>query len=105
MMVDKDLSSDAESIGNNLVMSLAMANNFHDTDVKINDCYLDANNAADYHYHVTAFGKDDTWLVNYRDRTVYFNDGKTEYVSDMFKDEYLAVWMVAINEYYGIDFK
>ncbi len=105
MMVDKDLSSDTESIGNNLIMSLAMANNFHDMDVKINDCYLDANNAADYHYHVTAFGKDDTWLVNYRDRTVYFNDGKTEYVSEMFKDEYLAVWMVAINEYYGIDFK
>ena len=105
MLVDKDLGSDPQNIENCLIMSLAMANNFHDMDVKINDCYLDANNAADYHYHVTAFGKDDTWLVNYRDRTVYFNDGKTEYVSEMFKDEYLAVWMVAINEYYGIDFK
>lgn len=73
--------------------------------VKINDCYLNANNAAEYYYHVTAYGQDDTWLVNYRDRTVFFNDGKTEYKSDMFKDEYLAIWMGAINEYYGIDFK
>lgn len=105
MLVDKDLSSDEQNIGKNLIMALAMANNFHDTDVKINDCHLDANNAADYEYHVTMYGKDDTWIVNYRDRTVYFNSGKTEYVSDMFKDEYLAAWMVAIDDYYGIEFK
>ena len=105
MMVDKDLSSDADSIEKNLIMSLAMANNFHNTDVTINDCYLNAANAAEYKYHVTAYGKDDTWVVNYRDRTMYMNDGKTEYVSDMFKDEYLAVWMVAIEDYYGLVFK
>lgn len=105
MLVDKDLSSDPQNIENNLIMSLAMANNFHDTDIKINDCYLDANNAAEYDYHLTIYGKDDTWLVNYRDRTVYMNNGKTEYVSDMFKDEYLAVWMVAIEDYYGIKFQ
>ena len=105
MMVDKDLSSDPDSIEKNLIMSLAMANNFHDMDVKINDCYLNAANAAEYRYHVTAYGKDDTWVVNYRDRTMYMNDGKTEYVSGMFKDEYLAVWMVAIEDYYGLVFK
>ncbi|MCR5391297.1 MAG: hypothetical protein K6E77_11150 [Lachnospiraceae bacterium] len=105
MMVDKDLSSDEQSIENNLIMSLAMANNFHDMDVKINDCYLDANNAAEYRYHVTAYDKDDTWVINYRDRTMYMNDGKTEYVSEMFKNEYLAVWMVAIEDYYGLEFK
>ncbi|MBR5406283.1 MAG: hypothetical protein IK111_01450, partial [Lachnospiraceae bacterium] len=65
MMVDKDLSSDPDSIEKNLIMSLAMANNFHDTDVTINDCYLNAANAAEYRYHVTAYGKDDTWVVNY----------------------------------------
>lgn len=81
MMVDKDLSSDEDSIEKNLIMSLAMANNFHDTDVTINDCYLNAANAAEYRYHVTAYGKDDTGVVNYRDRTMYMNDGKTEYVS------------------------
>jgi hypothetical protein len=30
------------------------------------------------------------------------NDGATEYVSEMFKDEYLAVWLMAIEDYYGI---
>lgn len=105
MMVDKDLSSDPDSIEKNLIMSLAMANNFHDMDVTINDCYLNADNAAEYRYHVTAYGKDDIWVVNYRDRTMYMNDGKTEYVSEMFKDEYLAVWMVAIEDYYGLVFK
>ena len=103
MLVDKDLSSDFDTIEKNMLMALAMANDFHNTDVKINDCYLDANNAADYHYHVTAFGKDDTWIVNYGKRTVYMNNGATEYSSDMFKDEYLAVWMVAIEEYYTTD--
>ena len=70
-------------------------------DVKINDCYLNANNASEYHYHVTAAGKDDTWIADYVDRTFYFNDGKTVYSSDMFKDEYLAVWLMAIDDYYG----
>ena len=105
MMVDKDLSSDEQSIVNNLIMSLAMANNFHDMDVKINDCYLNGSNGAEYKYHVTAYDKDDTWVINYRDRTMYMNDGKTEYVSQMFKNEYLAVWMVAIEDYYGLKFK
>ena len=105
MLVDKDLSSDEDSIEKNLIMSLAMANHFHDTDVKINDCYLNAANAAEYRYHVTAYGKDDTWVVNYRDRTMYMNDGKTEYRSEMFEDENLAVWMVAIEDYYGLFFK
>ncbi len=101
MLVDKDLSSDFEDIEKNMIMAFAMANNFHDTDVTVKDYYLNANNAAEYRYHVKAFGKDDTWVVNYNERSVYFNDGKTEYSSDMFKDEYLAMWMIAIEEYYG----
>ena len=100
MLVDKDLSSNFERNKKNMIMALAMANNFYGVDVKINDCYLDANNAAEYQYHVTAQGKDDTWKVNYAERTVFFNDGATEYTSDMFKDEYLAIWLVAIEEYY-----
>ncbi|MBP5309880.1 MAG: hypothetical protein J6W58_01995 [Lachnospiraceae bacterium] len=100
MLVDKDLSPDFERNKKNMIMALAMANNFYGIDVKINDCYLDANNAAEYQYHVTAQGKDDTWKVNYAERTVFFNDGATEYTSDMFKDEYLAIWLVAIEEYY-----
>ncbi len=101
MLVDKDLSPGFENSERNMIMALAMANNFHDIKVKIRECNLDANNAAEYKYQVTAFDKDDTWIVNYNDRTVFFNDGKTEYHSDMFKDEYLAVWFVAIDEYYG----
>ncbi len=103
MLVDKDLSSDAESIEKNMIMALAVANNFHDTDVRFKECLLDANNASEYHYQVTAFGTDDTWIVDYGKRTVYMNDGNTEYSSDMFKDDYLAVWLVATDEYYGIE--
>ena len=102
MLVDKDLSSDIGYIEKNMILALAMANNFHDTQIDIKECYLDANNAADYVYKLTAFGKDDTWTVNYGKRSVLMNNGATEYSSDMFKDEYLAVWMVAVEEYYGI---
>lgn len=102
MLVDENMSSDIDSIEKNMIMALAMANNFHDTDVTIRQCYLNANNAAEYRYKVNAYGKDDIWVVNYGKRTIYFNDGKTEYSSDLFRDDYLALWMVAIEEYYGI---
>ena len=102
MLVDKDLNSDKDNIKANIVMSLAMANNFHNLDVNINSCDMNGANAAEYRYNVTEYDRDDIWLVNYRDQTVFFNDGKTEYHSDMFKDEYLAVWLVAIDEYYGL---
>lgn len=104
MLVDKDLISDKDSIERNMIMALAMANNFHDMKVEINSCDLDANNAEVYRYHVTAYDdKDDIWVVNYNESTVFFNDGKTEYHSTMFEHEYLAVWMVAIEEYYGLN--
>ncbi len=102
MLVDKDLSSDFDRAEKHMIMALAVANNFHAMDVRVNDCYIDANNAADYHYNVTAYGKDDIWIANYENRTFYMNDGKTEYHSEMFKDEYLAIWMMAIDDYYGI---
>ena len=103
MLVDKDFSAGKDTIEKNMIMALAMGNNFHDLNIKINDCVLDANNAAEYHYHITAVGgRDDTWLINYGEKTVYFNDGKTQYFSDMFKDEYLAVWLMAIDDYYGL---
>lgn len=104
MLVDKDLLSDKDSIERNMIMALAMANNFYNMKVIINECDLDGNNADIYRYKVTAFDDaDDIWVVNYNESTVFFNDGKTEYHSDMFKNDYLAVWMVAIEEYYGLN--
>ena len=100
MLVDESSLKDFDEVQKNMIMALALANNFHDTDVKINSCDFKAGNFTEYHYNVTAYGKDDIWLVNYAERTVYFNDGKTEYVSTMFNDEYLAAWMVAVDEYY-----
>ena len=100
MVVDKDLSPDFSKVEGDMIMSLAMANNFYGMDVTINDCYLNANNAAEYHYHVTAEGKEDTWIVNYNKRTVFFNNGNTEYSSDMMSDFSLGVWSTAIAEYY-----
>ena len=102
MLVDDELSADEEKREKHLMMALAVANNFHDVDVNIKSCVIDANNAADYHYNLTAYGAEDTWLVNYQDCKFYMHDGATEYFTDMFKDEYLAVWLFAIEDYYGI---
>ncbi|MCR5502784.1 MAG: zinc-ribbon domain-containing protein [Lachnospiraceae bacterium] len=102
VLVDENLGSDSSYIEKNLMMALAVANNFHDMDVTIKQCGLDANNAAEYRLEVTANGKDDIWLINFQQRTIYFNNGKTEYSSDLFRDDYLAVWLTAIEEYYGI---
>ncbi len=102
MLVDDKLSADEESREKHLMMALAVANNFHDVEVNIKSCVIDADHAADYHYNLTAYGAEDTWLVNYQDCKFYMHDGETEYVTDMFKDEYLAVWLMAIEDYYGI---
>ncbi len=102
MLVDKDLSSDQSYIEKHLIMAIAVANNFHDTPIKIHECDLDANNATDYSYKLTAYEKDDTWVFNFANRTLYMNNGKTEYVSDMFKDEYMAVWLMAVDEYFNL---
>ncbi len=102
MLVDKDLSSDQTYIEKHMMVALAVANNFHDMPVKINECDLDANNATDYVCKVTAYDKDDTWIFNFAEDTLYMNNGATEYVSDMFKNEYMAVWMMAIEDYFGI---
>ncbi len=100
MLVDKSLVTEYDEIQKNMTMALMMANNFHDIDVTVKDCYLDGNKASEYHYHVKAVGKDDEWVVDYGKQTVFFNGGKTEYHSNMFKSEYLATWMVAIDEYF-----
>lgn len=102
MLVDESyIQNDFDGVEMNMIMALAMADNFYNLDVNINDCHLDANNAVDYHYNVTEYDREDVWIVNYDKRTVFFNNGKTEYHSDMFKDEYLAGWMVAIDDFYG----
>ena len=103
MLVDKDLVTDFADIEDDMLMALAVANNFHDTEVTIRECHLNADNAVDYHYDVTIYGKEDKWIVNYGDRTFFMNDGATKYVTEMFKNEYLAVWMMAIDDYYGIE--
>ena len=102
-VVDDSLWTDFEDIELNMIMACALANNFHNLDVRVTDCVIDSANPTDYKYDVVAEGRDDTWIINYKDKTVYFNNGATEYSSDMFKDEYLAVWMTGIEEYYGIE--
>ena len=103
MLVDKDLSSDQTYIEKHMMVALAVANNFHDTPVRINECDLDANNATDYVCKVKAYDKDDTWIFNFAQDSLYMNNGATEYVSDMFKNEYMAVWLMAIDEYFGLN--
>jgi predicted small lipoprotein YifL len=102
MIVDSELNPNFYKNEDFIMMALAIANNFHDTDVVIKQCHLDANNASEYRYELTAYGKDDIWVVDYGKKTIFFNDGKTEYHSDMFKNEYLAVWLMSIEEYYGV---
>ncbi len=103
MLVDEELSADQTYIEKHMIMALAVANNFHNMPIKISECDLDANNATDYSYKLTAYDKEDIWIFNYANRTLYMNNGGTEYVSDMFKDEYMAVWLMAVDEYFGLN--
>ena len=102
MLVDENLSPDFKENESDIIMALAVANNFHDTDVQIVSCDLNAQNSAEYRYNVKAFGTDDTWIVNYGKRTFYMNNGATLYSSDMFKNENLAVWLTATELYFEV---
>ena len=101
-VVDDSLYSKFDDIELNLIMDCALANNFHNIDVSVTDVVIDAAKPTDCNYDVVAEGREDTWIINFKDKTVYFNNGGTEYSSDMFDDTYLTYWMIAIEDYYGI---
>lgn len=101
--VDPEFYSDEEfdDMEMNLVYALATANNFHDMKVKINSAEFDNSKQSEYKFHVTAEGKEDIWIIDLKKHTVFFNDGATEYTSDMYDQNNLAVWMTAVEQYFG----
>ncbi len=101
MIVDKSLISGNADIEKNMIMALAWAYQYRDEDIKINSFTMDATSATDYRYDITFSGVNDTWIVNYGTRSMLINDGQTPLTTDMFKDENLTVWLIAIDEYYG----
>lgn len=85
-----------------LVSSLSFANEFHTMNVSVDSLSVSNDSPDVYNYNVTAIGKKDLWSLDFAAKTMYMNDGKTEYVSSMLKDETLAVWATAVEEYFGL---
>ncbi|MCR5595059.1 MAG: zinc ribbon domain-containing protein [Lachnospiraceae bacterium] len=100
-LVDPSMYSDEKDIEMSMIYAFATANNFFGMDLDVTECVIDKNTPSDYKYTVKAEGKSDKWIINYKDKTVYFNDGATEYTSDMYNPEYLAIWSVVIEEYFN----
>ena len=44
---------------------------------------------------------EDTWIFDGHEKKFYLNNGNTEYTSSMFDAQTMAVWSIALDEYFG----
>ncbi len=102
-IVDPDVYKDNPSqMVFGLISSLSFANEFYTMDVSVDSLSVSNDKPNVYNYSVTAIGKKDLWTLDFDAKTMYMNDGKTEYVSTMLKDDTLAVWATVVEEYFGL---
>ncbi len=102
-IVDPDVYKDNPSqMVFGLISSLSFANEFYIMDVSVDSLSVSNDTPNVYNYSVTAIGKKDLWTLDFDAKTMYMNDGKTEYVSTMLKDDTLAVWATVVEEYFGL---
>ncbi len=106
-MVDSSLFKDNDPyFEQSLVYCLIFANEFGNLDMDIDGCAYYTDEPTLYYYDVEAGDREDTWLVDYTEKYVYMNEGKTEYTSSgeysMFSDKTFALWLIAIDEFFEI---
>ena len=80
---------------------LTIANEFYSVDVDVKDLILDNKEETKQVFDVVAAGKEDTWIFDGHEKKFYLNNGNTEYTSSMFDAQTMAVWSIALDEYFG----
>ncbi len=107
-MVDPDLISDNEEyFEQSMMYCLTFANEFANLDMEVESCTYYLDEPSVYYYEVEAQDKEDTWIVDYSEKTVYMGGGDREYKSvgdySMFSDNTLSIYLTAIDEFFGIE--
>lgn len=87
-----------------MAICLTTANEFNTLDVRVREKEDTFNNTRRFKIHVTAYGRDDTWIYEMAEypyqgeNKFYMNDGGTEYGSSMLKGDTLLIWDFATTE-------
>ncbi len=107
-MVDPDLIADNEEyFEESMMYCLTFANEFAGLDMEVEGCTYYLDEPSVYYYAVETHDKEDTWIVDYSEKTVYMDGGDKEYKSagdySMFSDNTLTIYMTAIDEFFGIE--
>ena len=107
-LVDPGLITDNTSyFEQSMMYCLTFANEFGSLDMEVDECTYYLDEPTVYYYEVETYGKEDTWVVDYAEKTVYMNGGEQEYTSvgdySMFSDDTLTIWMTAIDLFFGIE--
>lgn len=100
-VIDPELISDYTRFNNTMIYCLTIANEFHSIDVDVKDLILDNKDQAKQTFEVVAEGKEDSWILDGHEKKFYLNNGNTEYTSSMFEPQTMAVWSIALDEYFG----
>ena len=82
---------------------LTIANEFYSADVTLIDLILDTANNTKQVFEVTAEGKEDSWILDGHEKKFYLNGGSTEYTSDMFDPQTMAVWSFVLDDYFEVE--
>ena len=100
-VIDPELISDYTSFNYAMSYCLTIANEFYSIDVDVKDLILDNKEETKQVFDVVAAGKEDTWIFDGHEKKFYLNNGNTEYTSSMFDAQTMAVWSIALDEYFG----
>lgn len=94
-------------LAESLMYALSFAYYFDDMQVDFNYCRSFEGATTRYYYSLSTFGVDDIWMVDYSNRELYMNRGKTKYEPygdfALFSDESYGMWLIYSITYFGLD--
>ncbi len=105
-LVDPALySNNTEYFVTNMVFCLGFTYEFgNNGDLEVDQLAYYSDDMKTYYYYIEQYDKEDTWIVNYYDKYIYFNAGDTEYTSkgeySIFADKTIGIWNVVVNEFF-----
>ncbi len=102
-VIDPSLSTDTKTFESSMIYLLTVTNEFYSTGARVEALKVGFNDKDNYRYKVKAYGKDDVWVANGQDKCFWMGNGHTEYHSSMYDDETLTLWLIAVDEFFGIE--
>ena len=102
-LVDPSLSEDDGTFEKAMIYLTTFANQFNNMDVNVEAMSVPFTEQNRYRFKIKTYGNDDIWIADPTNNLFYFNNGNTEYHSSMYDETTLALWLTAVDVFFGID--